>query len=68
MAIKRTSELREMDNEGLREQLTQLRNELSQEESAIASGTQPENAGKIKEIKKTIARILTILNERGANE
>lgn len=67
MAIKKTYELREMDQEELEDQLIQLRNDLAKEKSAIASGTQPENAGKISEIRKTIARIKTILNERGAN-
>lgn len=66
MAIKKIHELREMDEEELKEQLTQLKNDLAQEESSIASGTQADNPGKIKEIKRTIARILTVLNERGA--
>jgi ribosomal protein L29 len=30
----------------------------------VASGTKPDNPGKIKEIKRTIARILTVLHER----
>ncbi len=66
MAIKKIHELREMGNEELKEQLNQLQNELAQEKASIASGTQPDNPGGIKEIRRTIARIKTILKERGA--
>lgn len=67
MAIKRAKEIREMDEEEMEDLLSQLRNDLAKENAAIASGTQPENPGKIKEIKKTIARTLTIKNERGVS-
>jgi len=52
----------------LKEKLEQLRAELRREKGAVASGTKAENPGRIKEIKRTIARILTILRERGAEE
>jgi large subunit ribosomal protein L29 len=57
-------ELRSLGSEELREKLKQLKSELSSEKGSIASGTKPDNPGKIKEIKRTIARILTILHER----
>jgi len=44
--------------------MSQLKSELSGEKGSIASGTKPDNSGKIKEIKRTIARILTVLHER----
>ncbi len=68
MAIKKAKEIREMDEVEIEDLLTQLRNDLAQEKAAIAAGTQPDNPGKIKEIKRTIARALTIKNERGVNE
>ncbi len=67
MAIKKMYELREMGKEELKEQLTQLQNELAKEKAAIASGTQADNPGGVKELRRTIARIKTILKERGAN-
>lgn len=68
MAIYRMKELRGMGNEELSEKMQQLKIELSREKGAIASSTKPENPGKIKEIKRTVARILTILNERGGKK
>lgn len=64
MSILRKKELRSLGNEELNEKLSQLRSELSVEKGSIASGTKPENSGRVKEIKRTIARILTILHER----
>ena len=65
MAIIRLKELRQLGNAEIKEKRQQLKTELSSEKGAIAASTKPENPGKIKEIKKTIARINTILHERG---
>jgi large subunit ribosomal protein L29 len=43
--------------------LNELRLELAKERGQIAVGGSPSNPGKIKEIKKTIARILTEINK-----
>ena len=64
MAILRIKEMRRMGNEELKERLQELRTELATEKGAIASGTRAENPGKIKELRRTIARILTVLHER----
>ncbi|MEM5872268.1 MAG: 50S ribosomal protein L29 [Candidatus Aenigmatarchaeota archaeon] len=45
--------------------LNELRLELAKEKGQIAIGGSPSNPGKIKEIKRTIARILTELKTRG---
>ena len=42
----------------------ELRLELSKENGKINIGSVPENSGRIREIKKTIARILTRKNEK----
>jgi large subunit ribosomal protein L29 len=44
--------------------MNQLKSELSTELGAVSSGTKPENPGRIKELKRTIARILTVLHEK----
>ena len=49
-----------MDEKSLSSKLFELRNELISVNAQVAMGTLPENPGRIKEIKKTIARILTI--------
>ncbi len=65
MAIYRIKELREKTIEELEKIERELKTELSREKSAVKSGTKAENPGKIKEIRKTIARIKTIMKERG---
>ena len=64
LAILKIREIRSLGSEELKDRLKQLKSELSVEKGSIASGTKPENSGKIKEIKRTIARILTIMHER----
>ena len=46
------------------EKIQELRQELTKERALIASRTRPEKPSKIRNIRKDIARMLTILNER----
>jgi|YelNatPaOPRAMG01_1025707.scaffolds.fasta_scaffold512209_2 large subunit ribosomal protein L29 len=64
MTNKEIKELRNLSNEELLEQLSQLRIELRNLRTKIGSGGVIEKPSRIKAIKKRIARILTILNER----
>lgn len=64
MVIYRAKDLKSMSNEELNEKLQQLRTELSRDKGAVASGTKAENPGKIREVRKTIARILTLIHQR----
>lgn len=57
-------ELRGMDEENLKSKLIELRNELVKINAQVAIGTTPKNPGQVKNIKKTIARIMTIINEK----
>ncbi len=67
MAIFKLKELREMKTDERRRKLSELRAELLRLRTQRNSGT-IENPGRIREIKKVIARILTIENElRGVN-
>lgn len=59
----RPRELREMGEDGLQEKLLELKIELSKQRGTISSGTKPESPGKIKKMRRDIARILTIMNE-----
>ena len=68
MAILRAKEAKGMSTEELEKQMQQLHTELSRERGSVASGTQAENPGKIRETRKTIARIKTILHERGVKK
>jgi large subunit ribosomal protein L29 len=68
MASFKLSELREMSVPELEEKIVELRSQLSRERALISSGTRPENPGKIKKIRKNIARLLTVLNEKKLSE
>lgn len=59
MAIIRKRQLKEMSNDDLEKRLTELRLEIAKEKSQIAVGGSPSNPGKVREIKKSIAKILT---------
>ena len=65
MAILHVKDIRKMKREELNAKLSDLKRELMKVNAQIAQGASPEKPGRIKEIKRTIARILTLKNERG---
>ncbi|PIU21098.1 MAG: 50S ribosomal protein L29 [Candidatus Diapherotrites archaeon CG08_land_8_20_14_0_20_34_12] len=60
----KASELRTMNALELEAKLRILKIELAKERAVIASGTRPEKPTKIRNTRKDIARILTILNQK----
>ncbi|EHK01979.1 50S ribosomal protein L29 [Candidatus Haloredivivus sp. G17] len=64
MAIFRMDEIREMDATELKDQISDLQKELVQERGQIEVGGFSENPGRLGEMRKTIARMKTVLNER----
>lgn len=60
----KAKDIRQMGEEQLKEKMAEVKKELMKANSQIAVGTIPESPGRIKQIKKTIARILTILSEK----
>jgi len=63
MAIVRAKEIRGMSDDQVEKQLSDLRKELLRERAITATGGAPENPGRIRELRRTIARILTIQKE-----
>lgn len=63
MAVLRKKDIREMGKEQMDKKMSELVLELSKERGKIDVGGVPDNPGKIREIKKTIARMLTIKKE-----
>jgi large subunit ribosomal protein L29 len=63
MPILRVDEIRDMSNEEREERLQELRTELTKIKTMVKAGGSIENPGRSKLLKKTIARILTIMNE-----
>ncbi len=64
MSIIKKSKLREMNDNELTEKMRELRLEISKEIAASEVGGTVKNSGRIKESKKTIARILTEVHGR----
>lgn len=64
MAILRSDEIRGMNDSEVDERLVQLKKELMKINGVLASGGIPEEVGKVREIKKTIAKIKTIQSEK----
>jgi large subunit ribosomal protein L29 len=56
-------EIREMSNEDREERLQEYRTELTKLQTMIKAGGAIENPGRTSVLKKTIARILTVINE-----
>lgn len=65
MAILKPKEIREMNPKEREEKLYELRNELMREQGIAAMGGAPTNPGKIKALRISISRILTIMKEEG---
>ncbi len=60
--------LREQDPEKLRQTLFDLRSELSRLRSSAKRGVIRKESGKLRRTKKDIARLLTVMNEKGIVE
>lgn len=59
----KTKEIRKMKNEDFDKKLSELRLELSKELGSAKMGRAVKNPGKIKQIRKSIAKILTVKKE-----
>jgi large subunit ribosomal protein L29 len=64
MAIIKTSKLRESTDVELQGKLLEYQRELNTERGMLATGGRTSNPGKISQLKKTIARLYTIVTER----
>ncbi|MBI2662517.1 50S ribosomal protein L29 [Candidatus Woesearchaeota archaeon] len=62
--MKRISAFTSLSEEQLRERLAEFKKELLKLNSQVASGANVQNPGKLKQIKKNIARALTLLNKK----
>ncbi len=63
MAILKKKQIREM-KEDFDKKLSELRLELLKEQGNVKMGRPVKNPGRIKELRRTIARLLTIKKER----
>ncbi len=63
--MKTMKELGELQTSELHTRLKEFKKELLKLKIEVGAGTGTANSGKIKRTKKNIARVLTLLNERG---
>lgn len=63
MAILRMKEIRNMSREEREKKLAELRSELARLRTMVKAGGAVEKPARINEIRRTIARILTVNNE-----
>lgn len=59
------NEFAEMSNEVLVDRLVELRADLAKERSQTASGTRAEKPARTRNLRRTIARVLTAMNAKG---
>lgn len=64
MGLK-AKEIREFTSEERREKLEELKRELMHERGVAAMGGSPPSPGKIRQLRTSIARMLTIMREEG---
>lgn len=65
MAIVKVKEARGMSKSDITKRLGELRLDLAKANAQIKIGSSPENPGRVGELKRTIARLLTIQREGG---
>ena len=63
MSIFRIDEIRKMSKKERKGELESLRMDLMRERGIIATGGAPDNPGRVREIRRTIARIKTVEGE-----
>lgn len=63
MSLKKPSEIREMQPEERDSRLRELRSELMNERGIASMGGQPTSPGRMRAIKRQIARIVTVERE-----
>ena len=63
MPILRISDIRKMSDEERKRRLSELRAELMRAKTMVKAGGSLDNPSRIRELRRTIARILTVMNE-----
>lgn len=64
MAVMSMDDIRDLSVEEMDEKVIELKGQLLRERSMIAAGGVPENPGNIGEMKRTIAKIMTVKTQK----
>ncbi len=68
MAILKYKDIKNLSLKDLESKFKDLKKELIKSKSQVSGGSAPENPGRIKEIKRTISKILTYKNQGGMSK
>lgn len=68
MPVIRLDDIREMTSEQRKQKLEELKTELSKIKTLIKAGGSVENPGRVKALKKAVARIETISHEEASKQ
>lgn len=68
MPIIRLKDIREMSSEDRKRRVLELRTELLRLKTMVKAGGAVDNPARVRELRKAIARILTVENEEGRAE
>ena len=63
MAMLKMKSIRELSDKDLRDRIEQMKTELSKLQTENAKGTLRKETGKIRKVRKEVARLMTRLNE-----
>lgn len=63
MPILRMKEIREMPSEERTRRLDELRTELSKLRTMISAGGSVENPGRVRALRRTVAKMMTVMRE-----
>jgi large subunit ribosomal protein L29 len=63
MGMLKMKSIRELNEKDLRDRVEQMKSELSKLQTENAKGTLRKETGKIRKVRKEVARLLTRLNE-----
>jgi len=68
LPVIRLDEIREMTSEQRKTKLEEIKTELSKIKTLIKAGGSIENPGRVKTLKKVVARIETVINEEASKQ
>ena len=64
MIIMKAKEIATMSPADIEQKVVELKQELAKERASIASGTKSENPGKIRKLRRDVARLLTVKRQK----
>ena len=68
MKFMKAKEIMTMSPTEIEQKIIEIKQELAKERASIASGTKSENPGKIKKLRRDVARLLTIKRQKEGSE